>query len=561
MLGLSRKNIISIIQSNISLIVKRLTCINQRKLTLINTVLISIFLISSNSFAQRINLGKVLFLGGDSCHAICYDVLEDNGDIVYTGESNCNAKGDIPSTPYGGFNIVIGKLDSNFNKKWIKTFGGNKDDKGVSICKAIDGGYCTVSTTASPDGDISGFYGTTDLFVMRLNDDGDIIWKKNYGGPASEEALSIVPTPDSGYAILGVTNGAGDDISFQYSPSQFVMDWVLIKIDKNGNKEWVKVLGGKGDEYDQGKLLYLNNNFYLVGGSESTDFECNDNSWHGSKKTSYNYYVLKLDNSGNLIWSKSFGGSSSEVPDDAILDEADGSIVIVGQASSKDYFVSNNYGDEDVWLVKVDTNGNYIWGKVYGGSRTEIFMSVSTIQYGYAFYTSTYSNNAVGGTDGWLFFVDKNGNKICDKPIIGNRSEDRGYIIPYNGNFVISGETNSDSFSDGVKTGNTGFGEDIYFGKVFFFPTAVDATKKEVSKNFKVYPNPANTNLFIEVKPKDQPGIAKIYDKVGRCVFSKTCNEIRTRQTIDISYLVEGDYYITWQSKVGIVYGLKFQKI
>lgn len=462
-----------------------------KKVLCLSTLLL-LAVLCNRAQAQKINLGKVLFLGGDSCHAICYDVLEDNGDIVYTGESNCNAKGDIPSTPYGGFNIVIGKLDSNFNKKWIKTFGGNKDDKGVSICKAIDGGYCTVSTTASPDGDISGFYGTTDIFVMRLNDDGDVIWKKNYGGPASEEALSIVPTPDSGYAILGVSNGAGDDIPFQYSSSQFVMDWVLIKIDKNGNKEWVKVLGGIRDEYNRGKLLYCKGSFYLVGGSESTDFDCNDNSWHGSKNTAYNYYVLKLDSSGSLIWSKSFGGSIGEIPDDAVLDEADGSIVIVGRASSKDYFVTNNYGDDDVWLVKVDTNGNYIWGKVFGGKKTEIYQTVNIANDGYVFCTSTYSFNNINEIDAWLFFVDRNGNKICDKLIVGNKSEDAEAIIPYKGNFVISGSTNSDTFIDGVKTGNVGFGLDMYFGKVFFFPTGVEETIIETSENFKVYPNPSS---------------------------------------------------------------------
>jgi len=526
--------------------------------------LVSVLLLvshSQNAQAQKVNIGKVLFLGGDNCHAICHDILEDNGDIVYIGESNCNAKGDIPSTSYGGFNIVIGKLDSNFNKKWIKIFGGNKDDNGMSICKALGSGYCTVSTAESSDGDISTFYGTTDLFVMRLNDDGDIIWKKTYGGPYSEMALSIVPTSDSGYAILGVSTGAGDDIPSHYTSSQFLMDWVLIKIDKDGNKEWVKVLGGNGDEYKQGKLLYYKESFYLVGGSNSTDFECNDNGWHGSKNTSYNYYILKLDSAGTLLWSKSFGGSSSEVPDDAILDESDGSIVVVGQSSSNDYFVSNNYGSDDVWLVKVDTNGNYIWGKVYGGNKSEIFQSVNIANDGYTFCTATYSYNAVNETDAWLFFVDKNGNRICDKLIVGNKSEDAGSIIPYKGNFIMSGTTNSDSFIDGIKTGNTGFGQDIFFGKVFFFPTAVKETNAAASQNFKVYPNPANTLLLIEVKPKDQPGIAKIYDKSGRCVYSKSYNEIKAKQTVDISNLAGGNYYITWQNNNGTVYGLKFIKI
>lgn len=514
-----------------------------------------------NAVAQKINIGNVLFLGGDSCHAICYDILEDNGEIVYIGESNCNAKGDIPSTPYGGFNIVIGKLDSNFNKKWIKIFGGNNDDRGISICKAIGGGYCTVSTSGSYDGDISTPHGSTDLFVMRLNDDGDIIWKKNYGGPYSETALSIVPTPDSGYAILGVSTGAGGDIPMHYTSSQFLMDWVLIKIDKNGNKEWVKVLGGNSDEYNRGKLLYNNGSFYLVGGSSSTDFDCTDNGWHGSKNTSYNYYILKLNSSGTLLWSKSFGGSSSEVPDDAILDEVDGSIVVIGTSSSKDYFVANNAGYEDVWLVKVDTNGNYIWGKVFGGNKAELYTSVNIANDGYTFYTSTYSDNAVGGTDTWLFFVDKNGNRICDKLIVGNKSDDAGVIIPYKGNFIISGETNSDSFIDGVKTGNTGFGQDMFFGKVFFFPTTIKETRVEASKNLKVYPNPANTSLFIEVKSKDQPGIAKIYDNNGRCVYSKSYNEPKARQIVDISHLASGDYYITWQNNNGTVYGLKFMKM
>lgn len=112
------------------------------------------------------------------------------------------------------------------------------------------------------------------------------------------------------------------------------------------------------------------NNFIIVGSSDSNDFNISDN------KGTYDFWVVKISNSGNLIWEKSFGGSEIDEAR-AITATNDGNFLIVGDTRSNDKNVSTNNGAADIWVLKISTDGNLIWEKTIGASNFDVARAIT----------------------------------------------------------------------------------------------------------------------------------------------------------------------------------------
>lgn len=172
-------------------------------------------------------------------------IVESNGDIVSVGYGSV----------FSGYPIelYISKLSANGTQLWYKAYGGNTGTtKGFSLQKTNDGGYIVAGMTTANDGDVSGNHnaGNSDVWLLKLDNNGTIQWKRCYGGSGNDSAYSVIQTPDNGFVIAGSSTSSDGDLSSNNGLS----DGWIFKVDNSGNLLWQKTVGGTG--YDDLKVLF-----------------------------------------------------------------------------------------------------------------------------------------------------------------------------------------------------------------------------------------------------------------------------------------------------------------
>jgi hypothetical protein len=219
---------------------------------------------------------------------------------------------------------------------WSRTYGGTSIDAATAIAPTSDGGYVVAGGTNSFGA------GWSDVWVLKLDGSGNVVWQKTYGGTGQDGASAIAPTSDGGYVVAGSTNsfGASDDV------------WVL-KLDGQGNVVWQKTYGGTS--FDAASAIVPTSDGGYVVTAEAVSF------WVSGAGAS-DVWVLKLDGSGNVVWQKAYGGTGIDAAR-AIAPTSDGGYVVAGVTSSF------GAGDFDVWVLKLDGQGNVVWQKTYGGGQ------------------------------------------------------------------------------------------------------------------------------------------------------------------------------------------------
>lgn len=334
------------------------------------------FFLSLHSSAQQFSLDHTLCVGGVGGNGIdgLVDILYDDRDksFVFTGLDyyNCGT-GDIPPCPpvSGQRDLLVGKVDSNGNIAWIRLYASTYDDGGNTITKT-NTGYVVLGEAGKGNGDASNVLHDADAWLLNLDFQGNLRWSKGYGSASGEEpAPGLKQTSDGGYVIAGYSNGSGGDIPFQYVSSPFAYDGFVIKTDSLGNVQWSKTMGGTEDDQFI-NVFEINKEYYITGWGGSHDHECNDQSWHPSNvNTSWDFFLIKLDSTGNYLWNRTYGGSRGENMGDAIFDDRDSTIVMIGYTSSRDYMLTSpgptNMGP-DACVIKVKLDGSLQWAKVYG---------------------------------------------------------------------------------------------------------------------------------------------------------------------------------------------------
>jgi hypothetical protein len=245
--------------------------------------------------------------------------------------------------------IWIIKTDSTGNIKWEKSLGGSGVDQLGKIRQTSDSGIIIIGTTASFDGDITHFYGNYDIWVAKLDSLGNILWQKNYGGSLYDGGTDIHETTN-GYVFCGVTNSNDNDVTGLHGNEDF---WV-VKINSIGNIQWQKTFGGSNIDYATSLTEDAFGNYFVAGSTYSAHED---------------FLIIKVDNSGNLIWQKSFGGTGSDVAN-SICKLANNEFAITGYSSSLNGNISGHHGNllNDYWVIKIDSAGNLLWQKSLGGT-------------------------------------------------------------------------------------------------------------------------------------------------------------------------------------------------
>jgi hypothetical protein len=190
----------------------------------------------------------------------------------------------------------------------------------------------------------SGNHGALDFWIVKLDEDGNLGWQKSLGGGSDDGAAFAQQTTDGGYIAAGYSNSNNGNVSGNHGGG----DYWLVKLDANGGITWKKCFGGTVLDYGT-SVQQISGGYIMAGYSSSVNGDVTGN--HGSS----DYWLVRVDNNGVLLWQKSLGGSGQETAS-CVQQTADGGYVVTGSANSTNGDVSGNHGLEDFWVVKLSTD-------------------------------------------------------------------------------------------------------------------------------------------------------------------------------------------------------------
>ncbi|NQY06891.1 MAG: hypothetical protein HRT68_12065, partial [Flavobacteriaceae bacterium] len=213
-----------------------------------------------------------------------YSVIatSDNGlfmvgflDITASGGAGNDFSGN--TTQHGVGEFWAHKLDANGNLEWRRYFGGTNNDRAYDVIETLDNGYIIAGAAESLDFDISSPNGSYDFWVIKVNNQGGLVWEKSFGGSGFDSARAIKPALDGGIFVSGSTRSDDNHITQSFGQNDF---WVL-KLSSSGNLEWEQSLGGSGIDFSYDVLQTPDNKVIVVGSSDSTDNQVTGN--HGDQ--------------------------------------------------------------------------------------------------------------------------------------------------------------------------------------------------------------------------------------------------------------------------------------
>ncbi|NOR88383.1 MAG: hypothetical protein GQ527_12310, partial [Bacteroidales bacterium] len=294
--------------------------------------------------------------------------------IQQTTDGGYIITGFTSSIGYGQYDVYLLKIDSYGDTLWTQTYGGGKHDVGESIQQTTDGGYIITGWTQTFGN------GESDVYLIKTDSSGDTLWTKTFGGGEEDKGKSIQQTTDGGYIITGWTKSYGNGETDVY----------LIKTDSDGDTLWTKTFGGI--EEDKGiSIQQTTDGGYIITG-ETKSF----GNGYGD------IYLIKTDNIGDTLWTKTYGGYFFD-EGSCVQETTDGCYVITGSTASY------GNGGYDVYLIKTDNNGDTLWTKTYGGENSEKGYWVQQTNDGGYIITGWTASFGIG-MDMYLIKTDSEGN-------------------------------------------------------------------------------------------------------------------------------------------------------
>ncbi len=305
----------------------------------------------------------------------------------------------------GRSDVWLLKLSASGTVEWQRTYGGAEDDEALSAHQTPDGGYIVAGYTASfgdPD---------YDTWVLKLDSSGGIAWEYAYGAGSQEFASSVERTSDGGYILGGRTNSGADAPDF----------WAL-KLDSNGVALWDRTYSLGADRRIE-SIHETSDNGYILAGSTSS----------GGAPAAW---VIKTDANGNIVWERTYDpGLGADVEEIQVT--SDGGYVLIAEALT-------GGGDQDFWVLKLESDGDVEWESTYGGAGEEDAQPIrQTSDGGYIMAGETRSFGA-GGGDVWVVKLNQNGQIMWERTYGGTGDDEVTSLDQTtDGGYVIAGETTS----------------------------------------------------------------------------------------------------------------------
>ncbi|HKR03833.1 MAG TPA: T9SS type A sorting domain-containing protein [Bacteroidia bacterium] len=401
---------------------------------------IFLFTVIINSNAQIPGLAYQKNFGGSSDEFATEVHQTADGGFIVIGYSD-SPDGDVTGN-YGWKDVWVIKLDSALDMQWQKNYGGSAFDQGMEIIQRADGGYTFMALSQSDDHDVTGNHGQSDIWIVKLDNAGNIQSERSYGGSFHESDSFVFPemkfTDDGGLLVVTSSNSNDGDVSGNHGGPDV---WVF-KTDSTGNIQWQKCLGGSNADNGYSIDATYDGGYIVAGDTKSIDGDVT--GLHDPGGFTVDYWIVKLDSSGTIQWQKCLGGTESEVPD-KIIQLSDSNYVVTGYTFSDDGDVTSIHGSSDGWIVKLDTAGNIIWQRCLGGSGSDRISSLQQLNdggfigSGYTISTDGMVSGLRGGYDTWVVKVDSACSLQWQK-CLGGSDFDGGYSIDLTTNgYVVGG--------------------------------------------------------------------------------------------------------------------------
>lgn len=463
--------------------------------------------------------------GGNSEDVLTSLKQTADGGYILGGISQSGISGDKTTLNKGGADFWVIKLDASGTKLWDKTFGGSNDDYLNAMQQTADGGYILGGESLS---EISGdkteaSRGNVDYWVIKLDASGNKVWDKSFGGVQGESLTSMQQTADGGYMLGGFSNSgiSGDKTDAGKGDSDF---W-LVKIDANGTKVWDKAFGGSGADY-LFSLQQTADGGYVAGGHSGSSISGDKSE---ANYGAGDYWVIRLDNNGNKIWDKTLGGSASDQLY-SLRQTSDGGYIIGGYSRSgiSGNKTEGNKGATDYWVVKLDATGNKLWDKTIGGSSDDALYNLAqTADGGYILggasnspQSADKSETNVGGFDFWVVKLNSQGNKLWDKTIGGTNNDGIFSITQTaDGGFIFGGDSYSGLSGDKSQASQG----DADYWIVKLAPDVLGINKSESDLSLSVFPNPNQGKFNLQLNNITVPTAeVTVTDLLGRVVLQQS---------------------------------------
>lgn len=432
------------------------------------------------------------------------DSGEEFFSIIETADQALLAAGraTLPTVGYGAW-LVKTNLDGD--TLWTRTYVESGWDAANEVIETSDQAYLFVG---SQQGELS------KPWMVKTNLSGDTLWTRRYGDNDEGGLNAVVETSDGGYLMVGKTRPAD---------SWFFDAW-MVKTDVDGIMEWEQSYGADSFNDEFNSIVETSDESYLVGGTGSSSGAGYGDLW-----------LVKTNFSGDTLWTKTFGGANWEYGYSAI-ETIGNQYIIAGETQLA--FGSGNY---DALIIKTDLDGNEIWSRTYGGTRNDGVRSVIETLGGNLLLGGRTVSYGMGSFDIWLFKIDQQGNQVWSQTY-GGRDGDQGesMILSSDEAIVIAGSYTSRITSSGedeqggviIKTDSLGF---TYPPVVSIQATGVIPKQNCLS----VSPNPTNAACHISYTLTESSVVSvEISNILGKRVWGALLGE---RQP--------GSYSFSWNTK------------
>ena len=412
----------------------------------------------------------VKIIGGSGQDEGSKIIQTSDGGFLITGSTSSD-NGDFQGLGIGQRDIHLTKLRANGSIEWIRTYGGNGTDIANDVIEDRAGNYVIAGSSDSNTGNFSGQNrGGTDLFLMKVNPDGGLIWARKYGGSGNDSANAVIEAPGNGYFVTGSTQS--NDLTF-FTKDNTSRDAFVIFTDLNGEPNWTRTAGGSSADEAFDIAISVRNGVVITGTHQSQN-----GNFSGFNAGGSGVFSLELDIFGQFISLISYAGEGTDVGR-SISQTEDGGFIIAGSTDSSTGIFSRDDSSRDAFLMKLSSNYNIEWVRTIGGSSDDAaFDAIQTANNQYIITGEARSNNGdfedliQGNNDVFLAKLDLSGNLLWTNTYGGSASEIAASVVQTSLNEIaVTGWTES---TDGLFDQSTG-GRNM-----FFFLTDTDGNLRSV---------------------------------------------------------------------------------
>lgn len=492
------------------------------------------FFFFSASYAQQVPaLLSIKGYGGNNSEGVSTKtVTDDGGCILGMGTMSDIGTGNIDTfCAMGSIRSIFLKYSGSGTLEWFKCIQDDGDTSLAYMYPNNDGG-------AIFGGEFFSGYGWG-FYISKQDANGNLVWGKAYSKGKSTLLRDMTETRDGGYIMAGQVYYTDTNATIHHGDWTVDDIWVL-KLDSSGNKVWSTVIGGTDYDYVKSVVEAPEKGCYVVGSTRSNDYDCAGN--HGS----IDMYVARLDSQGNIMWHRDLGGSGDEFNGYA-CSNGNGGVIIAGVGGSPDGDLNHYVQGLMYWVIDLDSSNNIKWENCYGGGGHEEANAIcrgndgSIWVTGFSKYKGGQVDSAYGDDDIYVVHLDSAGVYLSSL-VLGSSDYDIGSVIsPLANNFVLcAGEYSKDNGNLSMLPQFGGFSTtDALIAEFAPWTTGIREIARE-SKILIIYPNPTLDKVAIKNRSNNNIGI-QISNVFGQTVYTGI---IHDENEIKVSDWNTGVYFV-----------------